>query len=997
MLGLVAVLVILFLLVLAPPVVNAWSTTLQTDLTNQIQAFEDARSNVENDIQTMQAAHRGYLITREPRFLDAYAVAETQLPIDLQTLRDLAPHIRADLPGEVAKLEADVAQWQTQLLAQLEMIRQDDLAGAVADVSGGRSQVFFDAAVQQLDLLEIASREARATVATTALRHQLFASLLAVGLGLLALLPGAYMVRQFRHTTHLTSQLQEQRDRAEQATEAAQNQLSETRRRNQQLTTLNTLASVTSATFAVQRRAELLIDTLGPTLQADNAALWLAQEPQGELQLLATHGPETGSRMFRAMTGIPTPQVARLLTDSCLLIVADRQAQTAGTALLPAHEEQTIRSFALLPLRGREGSIGVMLLTARQPGVFQEDDLDYYTTLANQVGLVLENARLYEALSADRQRLQAIFDQSPEGILFADAESNTIMLANQAAMQLLDDSLSGRELNDPALIGRFLRPNGEPYSGAELPLQQSMQKAEEVRAEILVAQPSGQRVPVLLTSVPLRDNTASVQGVVAVLQNLSHLREVERLKSDFVAMVSHELRTPLTAIQGCAQTLLRAPENHRERTREFLVIIDEQSTRLQELVDNLLNLSQVEAGALRLRREPLQIERLIRSVARQAGEHMHGLLVQVDIPRPLPSISADPRRVEQVLLNLLDNARKASPPGGAITIAASVEGDQIQVTVRDQGPGIPAEIRERVFERFFQGEQIPGIGGSGLGLAISRALIEAHGGRIWVHDGGTAGAQLRFTLPLHLAELEVAPETPLAGAMRHAHHTAHILIVDDEASLRVVLETGLTNAGYTVGMVAEGTAAVEYAATERPDLIVLDLMLPGEHGLTVLQRLRDFTSVPVLILTASSDEQHIVRGLGLGADDYMVKPFKMDELVARIGALLRRSQGGDVQAGPVVLEVGDIQIDLARREVQRDGTQIELTPTEYRLLVYLARNTGQVLTHEQILQHVWGPEYGNESQYLWVHIGRLRQKIEQNPKNPRHILTERGAGYRFEP
>ena len=997
MLGLVAVLVILFLLVIVPPVVNLWTGALRARLTDQVQAFEDARADVENDLQAMQGAHRGYLITQAPTFLDAYQVAETQLPLDLETLRQLAPSVTPEVAADVAKLEASVTQWHTQIVEQLEFIRQDDLAAAVADVSSGRGQQFFDAAVQQLDRLELAGREARTAIAATVVRLQLIATALTVALGLLAIVPGAYMVRLFRRSAHLTTQLAEQRDRAEQATAAARDQLAETSLRNQQLTTLNLLASAAASSLAVQTRAEVLLSLLARALEADGAALWLLQEVQGPLQLVASHGAEEALWPFTGDSPTPAPVIAQLLAESRPLIVTEGTPKAAATSAAGAGKTR-IQSHALLPLRGREGSIGVLLLTACRPGAFREADLDYYATIANQAGLVLDNARLYEALSADRQRLHAVFDQSPEGVIFVEAESGAISLANQAAMVLLDDhELAGRHLDDPALVARFLRPNGEPYAAHELPLQRAMAGAPAVRAELLVAQRGGQRMPVLIAAVPVRDEAGAVRGVIAVLQDLSHLREVERLKSDFVAMVSHELRTPLTAIQGCTQTLLRAPDGSRERTREFLTIIDEQSGRLQELIDNLLNLSQVEAGALRLRREPLQIERLVRSIVRQAGEQMDGLLVQASIPQTLPTIGADPRRVEQVLLNLLDNARKASPPGGTVTVSAAVEAGELQITVQDQGPGIPGSERERVFDRFYQGARPPGAGGSGLGLAICRALVEAHGGRIWVHDGSAPGAQLRFTLPLNGVDI-TAPEpgATLATAMRHAHDVPHILIVDDEPSLRVVLESGLTNVGYTVGMVAEGTAALEYAATERPDLIVLDLGLPGEDGFRVLQQLRDFTSAPVIILTASSDEQHIIRGLGLGADDYMAKPFKMDELIARIGALLRRVQANGQTDEPVVLHAGDLTIDLARRSVHRNGAPIELTPIEYRLLTYLARHAGQVLTHEQLLQHVWGSEYGSESQYLWVHIGRLRQKIEASPKAPRHVRTERGMGYRFE-
>ncbi len=999
MFGLVAVLSILLLLVVVPPLVNMWSGALRSQRTGQVQAFQDARSAVENDIKTIQAAERGYLLTQQPAFIDSYHAAETRLTADLQALRQLAPQIGPALSAEVTGVEAETAQWHAQVGQHLQLVQQHNLAAAVADVAAGRGQQLYSAVVGRLDRLDRAGREARAQIVTSNTRLQRAAGGLAIALGLLAILPGAYMIGLFRRSSRLAAEAAAQGVRAAQATCSAHDQLAETRQRNQQLIMLNQLAAASAAPLAVRTRAEGLLGVLAPALKADHAAIWLLQIARGSLNLVATAGlsPTVDQPGGIALDAVPL--VARVLSEGRPIVVPEHGLATTSLPAPFAPAARTpIGSYLLLPLYGREGAIGVLVLAAVAPGIFQPDEVDYYTTIANQAGLALDNARLYEALGADRQRLQAVFDQSPEGLIFAEAETGAIALANHAARALLgEDELAGRQLRDPGLVARFVRPDGAPIAAHDLPLLRAIADTTEVRAEVLIEQDAGTRVPALVTAVPLQDEAGVVRGVVAVLQDLSRFREVERLKSDFVAMVSHELRTPLTAIQGCTQTLLRSNSGGTGRTHEFLTIIDAQSNRLQELIDNLLSLSQVEAGALRLRRGPLDIERLIRSLVRQVAMQLPDLRIQASIPTPLPVVAADPRRIEQVLLNVLDNARKVSPPGGTITVLAHVAGAEIQIGVQDQGPGIPAAERTRVFERFYQGTSRPAPGGTGLGLAICRALVEAHGGRIGVADGTGPGALVQFTLPLQPPEsYAAAPQATLETVAQHAHDGAHILLVDDEPTLRRVVEASLADAGYTVGSVAEGVAAVEYAATERPDLIVLDLLLPGEDGFRVLQHLRDFTQAPIMMLTASADERHVVRGLQLGADDYLLKPFKMDELLARVAALLRRARPGRDTNAPVLINAGDLTIDTARRSVYRGQQLLDLTPTEYRLLIYLARHAGQVLTHEQLLHHVWGAEYGGESQYLWVHVSRLRQKIEADPRAPGHILTERGAGYRFE-
>jgi DNA-binding response OmpR family regulator len=419
--------------------------------------------------------------------------------------------------------------------------------------------------------------------------------------------------------------------------------------------------------------------------------------------------------------------------------------------------------------------------------------------------------------------------------------------------------------------------------------------------------------------------------------------------------------------------------------------------QLQELIDNLLNLSQVESGTLPVRRAPVALERLVQDVLRKLRSSASDLRVQTELDAHLPLIFVDPRRIEQVLLNLLDNARKFSPPGSLITIRARPAGEEVLLSVSDEGPGIPPAERERVFERFYQVDR-PGrrpASGTGLGLTICRALVAAHGGRIWVDAAPGGGTTVYLTLPMATAVEPTVLPTGASDLVRRRTDTLDVLVVDDDPALRRLLERSLSEAGYRVETVAEPESALEAVSHRPPDLILLDLMLPGMDGFTLCQRLREWTRAPIVFLTVRASEKDIVTGLQIGADDYVTKPFRMSELLARIEAVLRRAQPEATADGPACVTVGGLRVDLAQRQVTVEGCEVSLTPTEYRLLAFLIRHAGRVLTHEQILQAVWGPEYHQENHYLWAHITHLRQKIEVDSKRPRYLLTERGVGYRL--
>jgi len=223
-----------------------------------------------------------------------------------------------------------------------------------------------------------------------------------------------------------------------------------------------------------------------------------------------------------------------------------------------------------------------------------------------------------------------------------------------------------------------------------------------------------------------------------------------------------------------------------------------------------------------------------------------------------------------------------------------------------------------------------------------------------------------------------------------------ILLVDDERQITRVLSRGLAAKGYEIHVAADGEAALQTFSDWHPDLVITDLSMPNMNGLELCRRLRAFSGVPIIVLSVKGEERSKVDALDAGADDYVTKPFGIDELLARIRATLRRAPTAADEARNI-LEAGDFRIQFAERKLTIRDKEVHLTPKEYDLLVYLLRHPGKVLTHRVLLGAVWGGDYTEQNEYLRVFIGQLRKKIEPDPANPKYILTEPWIGYRFQP
>jgi len=415
-------------------------------------------------------------------------------------------------------------------------------------------------------------------------------------------------------------------------------------------------------------------------------------------------------------------------------------------------------------------------------------------------------------------------------------------------------------------------------------------------------------------------------------------------------------------------------------------------------VERSLALTRVEAGQLGLRPEACKPDNLLSQSLERISGLMDDANVNLELPPDLPEIRVDSARVEEVIINLLENALRYSPVDQPITIEARVQQPMLEISVTDHGPGVPKEKQGGLFDKYTQADGESE--GSGLGLYISRKIVEAHGGRIWIESppkGMKKGARFALTLPIMPREVKQKIVTREIESVveDHQENGLRVLVVEDEPDFQALLRTILEREGYQVEVAPDGPTAIDIVHTSAPDLILLDWMMPGMSGLSTCRNIRRWTDAPILMVTSRTGQEDLITALDAGADDYVTKPFKTPEFLARIQALARRRETW-ADEEPDQFTVRGLSINFDTYEVWRSGQRVQLTPTEFDLLSYLVRNRGQVLTYDQLMDHLYGMEEDRNRHDLFVHVSRLRKKIEPDPEEPQYILTKWGVGYSFE-
>jgi signal transduction histidine kinase/DNA-binding response OmpR family regulator len=693
---------------------------------------------------------------------------------------------------------------------------------------------------------------------------------------------------------------------------------------------------------------------------------------------------DTGIELFKYLSALRDP-----------LRITDFVAHVDSVGF-PGFQPQ-IGAFISAQIRGRSGQVGSIYVgKPHDDADFTHEDEEILEVFASQAALTLVNARRYGDEQRSKAELEAFVNASPVGVLVVDVASENFVMANQEARRIarVDPERGQVPLASLERL-RYKRLDASEITFEDLPFEAALNDGETVHAEeIVIVHPDGSEVATLISATPIHSEDGELVTVIATLQDMSPLEDMERLRAEFLAMVSHELRAPLTSIKGSAATMRSSliPPDPAE-VRQFFGIVEEQADHMRDLINDLLDMTRIEAGTLSVSPEPMDLESVVEQAksAFLSGGHRHS--VQIEPTPHLPRVWGDRQRIVQVLHNLFSNAAANSSEWSTISVAASLDGTHVVISVTDEGTGIDPERLPLLFTKFSRGDRSDAGSGYGLGLAICRGIVEAHGGRIWAHSAGHGqGAEFTFTIPAldEPAAALAAAEPSAPEASPAATRVERILVLDDDLQVLRIVRSTLAKAGYTPIVTSDPSEIGHLLDSEMPHLVLLDLLLPGTDGFEVIRRVPKLLEVPVIFVSGRGDDLLVAKALELGAADYIVKPFSPTELLARIAAALRRhAQSRHTEP----YRLGDLTVDFLTHSVTVAGQTASLTPTEYKLLSELCINAGRALSYEQLLETVWGEGSSGDAQRVRTFIKDLRAKLGDEARNPTYILTVPNIGY----
>ncbi len=552
----------------------------------------------------------------------------------------------------------------------------------------------------------------------------------------------------------------------------------------------------------------------------------------------------------------------------------------------------------------RDDEIGVLTNSfAKMAQSIQAREHELATALSETRELAVVTAEARRRVEAAHADLLATVETVPAALMIFNTDGS-VRLRNRAATEVFGIEPQNPELRK-SYWTRFKRiaKDGSLIPPDEWISARALAGESVINQELEIHHPDGRVFPILASGAPLRNDLGHVAGAVVAFQDISRLREVDRMKSEFVSVVSHELRTPLTSIRGSVQLLLDDPYAVADpEHKQLLQIALNNCERLVRIINDILDVAKIESGNITLHRKPVNVADIVRQSIQVVEGPARAAQVAIDarLPARLRPVMVDPDRIVQALVNLLSNAVKFAPQGSTIAITAAGSDSMITLAVSDQGEGIAPENLHRLFQKFQQVDSSSSRrkGGTGLGLAITKSLVEQHGGRIHVDSEVTKGTRFSFTLPV--ATVEEVQSVALAPVAANRDGTARlavrrVLVVDDDDDFRTLVRAQLHNAGYEVLDARDAASALQIARTMRPDVITVDLLMPGLDGWEFIERLRAeaaLARIPVIVVSGvpeALDSHRRPDGVAV-----VTKGEGIERLLREIGQALGSRHGATV-------------------------------------------------------------------------------------------------------
>ena len=673
------------------------------------------------------------------------------------------------------------------------------------------------------------------------------------------------------------------------------------------------------------------------------------------------------------------------------------------------------QQLMLFPITDSARITGGVLASAVGSGQFAIEDANLMKSLAHAAGQALVRTVLTGVMTEKGGRLEAILRSIYEGIVFVD-NTGRVAFANTQFTELTAINPADILYREPdALFDRLAAASTDP--------DKTYHQLRAAVASVLEDDGAGENYSILEIPLAGHDREINVEfaritgtidsaylGWIAIVRDSSRFKNLFSAQMSLLDIMSERIRVPHAELRGLVTTLIESHNrlNNSERAR-FLRRVEKNVEAMGELWENFLDIYHLELTGLALEREESDLYDILQRALESRIFSENRRQFQVDAPARLPLVRVDELRIERALSNVLQSALALTPPGAPVKLRLEGRGGELRVSVHAQGTAVPQNDVERLFDPLYQFNEDSTTSGLGLGLYLSRELIERHGGRIWAECAPGKGTLFTIALPTtdgagvsvpaaaraELVEFAAHSEARTAGYSVQKRQPKTIMVIEGKSTLVGVLRAKLDAQGYETLVYRSGEDALRDVNAVRLDLIVLDVNLPDANSLDMCDRLRKRTEVPIIMLADEASEAEEVRALKqFGADAFITRPISEERLLARVDVILKRVVDLPTRTREP-LDLGDLVIDFARREVYLNNKPVELTRIEYDLLNALALNENQVLTHKQLLDKVWGPEYQAETQYLWVNVSRLRKKLEPTPDSPRYIYTQQGVGYVF--